>query len=385
MNLTIGKKMALMITGFVAITVVLAVIVYRSNNTFSEALTMMEQRQEQINEINEMKYMFGYKRGVVISEQATGDAQTNTVKIMLKSEGWSKIPQDLLPSGAPTPRCYYSGYFLSFQHNGVFYDIDMHGLVSGVRGDESDETDFNTLHNMLLKEGIVDGEFQCGINESLISPMEYEGKTYIQYIDGVPATEKLTNVKPGDKTIWGVVVPTVIFLILFAVPYLDPGPSRLAKNRRVGVTVGILTTIVIVVLSFMGTGLWGVAAPPAVELIQEHIPEEGVGPVREIPYDELFVGEYDTSNPSSWPGGELGVVVAELAEAVHRESEKPDNNFFEGNVVVKIEQWTPVLKKLTMTVNWLEVPEGSTTGELVENSLSKTFYFHESSNYSLLE
>jgi hypothetical protein len=79
-------------------------------------------------------------------------------------------------------------------------DIDMHGLVSGVRGDE---TDFNTLHNMLLKEGIVDGEFQCGTNESLISPMEYEGKTYIQYIDGVPATEKLTNVKSGDKTIWG--------------------------------------------------------------------------------------------------------------------------------------------------------------------------------------
>lgn len=213
--------------------------------------------------------------------------------------------------------------------------------------------------------------------DALKTPLHTTAPWYFLWLQGM--------LKLGDKTTWGVVIPTIIFLILFAVPYLDPGPSRLAKNRKVGVTVGLVTTILIIVLSFMGTGLWGVAAPPAVELIQEFIPEEGVGHVREIPYDELFTGEYDSNDHSAWPGGELGVIIEEMAEAVHRESEKPDNNFFEGQVVVQIEQWTPVLKKLTMTVNWLEVPEGSTTGELAENTLSKTFYFHEDSNYSLLE
>jgi quinol-cytochrome oxidoreductase complex cytochrome b subunit len=213
--------------------------------------------------------------------------------------------------------------------------------------------------------------------DALKTPLHTTAPWYFLWLQGM--------LKLGEKTLWGVVIPTVIFLVLFAVPYIDPGPSRLAKNRRVGITVGIVTTILILVLSFMGTGLWGVAAPPAVELIQEFIPEEGVGHVREIPYDELFVGTYDTDDPSTWPGGELGVVFEEMVEAVHRESEKPDNNFFEGNIVVEIEQWTPVLKRLTMTVNWLEVPEGSTTGELVENSLSKVFYFHEDANYSLLE
>jgi hypothetical protein len=191
--------------------------------------------------------------------------------------------------------------------------------------------------------------------------------------------------KLGDKTLWGVIVPTIIFLVLFAVPYLDPGPSRLAKNRKIGITVGLITIIAIVVLSFMGTGLWGVAAPPAVELIQEFVPEEGVGEVREIPYEELFVGSYNTEDPSTYPAGELGVVFQEMAEAVHRESEKGTNNFFDGNIQMDIEQWTPVLKKMTIAVHWMEVPEKSTTGELGEASLIKTFYFHENSNYSLLE
>ncbi len=214
--------------------------------------------------------------------------------------------------------------------------------------------------------------------DSLKTPLHTTAPWYFLWLQGM--------LKLGDKQLWGVVVPTIIFLILFAVPYLDPGPSRLGKNRRVGVTVGLLTTIIILVLSFMGTGLWGVAAPPAVELLQEFIPEEGVGPIREVPYEELFVGEYDTADPSTWPpGGELGHVVEELAEATHRESENPSNNFFDGNTTLEIQQWSPLLKRLDIAVFWLEVPEGSETGELVENSYKKIFYFHEDSNYSLLE
>ncbi len=213
--------------------------------------------------------------------------------------------------------------------------------------------------------------------DPLKTPLHTTAPWYFLWLQGM--------LKLGDKTLWGVVIPTIIFLILFAVPYLDPGPSRLAKNRKVGITVGVVVTIFIVVLSFMGTGQWGVAAPPAVELIQEFIPEEGVGEVREIPYDDLFVGTYTTSDSSTYPGGELGAVMHEIEEAAHRESENPANNFFNGEVTIQIEQWSPVLKKLTMTVNWEEVPEGSQTGELEENSLSKVFYFHENSNYTLLE
>lgn len=213
--------------------------------------------------------------------------------------------------------------------------------------------------------------------DPLKTPLHTTAPWYFLWLQGM--------LKLGDKTLWGVIIPTVIFLLLFAVPYLDPGPSRLAKNRKVGITVGLLTIIALVILSFMGTGLWGVSAPPAVELVQEFIPEEGVGEIREIPYDELFVGEYNTEDPSTFPSGKLGEVMHEIEEAVHRESAKPDNNFFNGSVELTIEQWQPNLKKLTTTVFWEEVPEGGSPGELQENSYKKEFYFHPDSNYSLLE
>ena len=92
-----------------------------------------------------------------------------------------------------------------------------------------------------------------------------------------------------------------------------------------------------------------------------------------------------SKRPATWPSGELGHVVEEIGEATHRESERPENNFFNGSTTLEIEQWTPILKKITMQVEWEEVPEGSETGELVENTLKKELYIHEDSDYSLLE
>jgi hypothetical protein len=191
--------------------------------------------------------------------------------------------------------------------------------------------------------------------------------------------------KLGDKSIWGVIVPTIVFLVLFAVPYIDPGPSRLAKNRKIGISVGIICSITIVLLTYMGTGLWGVAAPPAVELVQEFVPEEGVGELREISYDELPVGSYDTSDPTTYPGGALETLLQEMEEAAHRDSEATGNNFFEAHVTVDIENWQTDLKRVTVSVFWLEVPEGSTDGQLAENDFTKSIFIHKNAGYELLD
>jgi ubiquinol-cytochrome c reductase cytochrome b subunit len=211
----------------------------------------------------------------------------------------------------------------------------------------------------------------------LKTPLHTTAPWYFLWLQGM--------LKLGDKTWWGVVVPTIIFLILFAVPYIDPGPSRLAKNRKLGVSIGILITITIVVLTFMGTGVWGVAAPPPVELVQEFLPEEGVGPVREIGYEGLLVGSYDVNDPSTYPSGKLGDVLGEMEEAVVRESNQSNNNFFDGDINVTINDWQTDLKQLVVTITWLEIPEGSTDNVAVERSHEAVFYIHRESNYELLE
>lgn len=213
--------------------------------------------------------------------------------------------------------------------------------------------------------------------DPLKTPLHTTAPWYFLWLQGM--------LKLGDKTLWGVVIPTIIFLLLFAVPYIDVGPSRLAKNRKLGISIGVITAVALVLLSYMGTGVWGVAAPAPVELVQEFIPEEGVGKVRAIPYEQLTLGSFDTDNPSTYPSGELGQIMHEMEEAVTRESAVPDNNFFNGKINVTIEQWQTNLKRFTVTVMWDEVPEGSSTGQLEERTFEKTFYFHRDSNYELLE
>ncbi len=213
--------------------------------------------------------------------------------------------------------------------------------------------------------------------DPLKTPLHTTAPWYFLWLQGM--------LKLGDKTLWGVIVPSIIFLILFAVPYLDTGSSRLGKNRKLGISIGIVITIILVLLSHMGTGLWGVSAAPPVELIQEFIPEEGVGPVREIPYETLTVGTYDTNDPAAFPPNELGHALEEMEEAVDRESERSDNNFYDGSITVDVEEWQANLKKLEMTVFWEEVPEGSDDGRREEREFGKIFYIHSDSGYDLLE
>ena len=213
--------------------------------------------------------------------------------------------------------------------------------------------------------------------DPLKTPLHTTAPWYFLWLQGM--------LKLGDKTFFGVVIPTIIFLLLFAIPYIDIGPSRLAKNRKFGISLGIVTIVLLVLLSYMGTGVWGVSAPAPVELVQEFIPEEGVGEVRAIPYEQLTIGSFDTNDPGTYPSGALGKIMEEMEVAVVRESANPDNNFFNGHINVTIEEWQTNLKRFAITVFWDEIPEGSTTGQLEERTFEKTFYFHRDSNYKLLE
>lgn len=94
----------------------------------------------------------------------------------------------------------------------------------------------------------------------------------------------------NSKFIMGLVVPPTLVLLLMAIPYIDRNPSRLARNRPFAIAWGIAWIFIVVALSFMGTPQYGIETPPATRIIQDLGPEEGQGPIREIPYPELEYG-----------------------------------------------------------------------------------------------
>ncbi len=140
------------------------------------------------------------------------------------------------------------------------------------------------------------------------TPLHTVAPWYFLWIQGM--------LKLGDKVFWGLVMPGVVFGFLAILPYLDVTKSRRYAHRRLALSAGMLSVSLLGVLTFMGTPWYGVDTAGDQETAQHLIPDEGVGPVRAIPYDQLVVTAErplygDLANPQS-----TGIPMDELDAAI---------------------------------------------------------------------
>jgi ubiquinol-cytochrome c reductase cytochrome b subunit len=183
----------------------------------------------------------------------------------------------------------------------------------------------------------------------------------------------------NSKIILGLALPTVLGIVLLFLPYLDRNPSRRYRDRRVAIGVGIVTAVMLVWLSLGGTpggdpltGFGAVTADAATEIGQTLIPQEGVGRVRALPYDQLVVGTYDLST-SPWES--VAATAPELADVLEEYNHlvaEERNDLPNGDGVMVIEQWQPSLKKVTLRITWDGMPQ----------AFSKSAYIHAEANYA---
>jgi ubiquinol-cytochrome c reductase cytochrome b subunit len=222
----------------------------------------------------------------------------------------------------------------------------------------------------------------------LKTPLHTKAPWYFWFLQGM--------LKLGDKTWWGVIIPTIMYVLVLLVPYTDDPninpfshTSRLATKRKFSNAMGIVTAIIMVVFSFMGTPKYGVTAPPPVEVVQDFLPEEGKGyqlsictriggcdgGIRAIPYEQLALGLYDSRDPATYPGGVLGEVMLDFAEDIARRL--PDDPAAYGTI--EITQAQKNLKRMEMTVYFTD-PESKD-----ESSYSLPVYIHEEVHYDGIE
>jgi hypothetical protein len=207
--------------------------------------------------------------------------------------------------------------------------------------------------------------------DAFVTPLDTKAPWYFLWIQGM--------LKLGDPTLMGVILPTIIFGLLFAVPYIDRNPSRLGKNRKIAIILGILFTLIVVILSWMGTPWWGIETPPAVRILQDLSPQEGEGPVEHLGY-EVFTentGQYSTEtyalpeNPS-----EFERLFAEFQARVA--AADATNDEFNNMVGTwDVEQWQPTMMRIHMDIEW-----DDPTQDDGRNNYTKDVYLHELSHYS---
>ncbi|GEM_PF-46367 len=227
----------------------------------------------------------------------------------------------------------------------------------------------------------------------------------VKYIGVVMPPGSTIIVPLYDSPAWmGVILPTMIIpALFFGVPYINEWwekfwgskPSRqLLKNRKGTVVVAILSTIFMLVIWYQGTPFYGVTAPPAVEIGQAFLPEEGVlppvplvpddwGPIRRLGYENLPDGEYDLAEYAvpKTTYTEFERILSAIQQEIMRRGQlwaegDTEHGLPEPTGVFTIEQWQPNgLKRIELQINWTKTTP-SDTGEF-----KRVIYLQQDTRY----
>ncbi len=200
------------------------------------------------------------------------------------------------------------------------------------------------------------------IANPLKTPLHTTAPWYFYWLQGL--------LKIGDKVFWGLVIPALLVILLVILPYIDYNPSRRGKDRRIALILGFFFVSALVVLSFMGLPLYAVQSPPAEEVVQEFMPEEGVGPLREVPWSEIETGIYDTRTfTGSVPLSEFEEVMLEFKRRI-----ESDPGLLNGYGIITVEAAQPGLKRIKYEIDY-------TGADGKPAQFIKPFYLHENSLY----
>jgi ubiquinol-cytochrome c reductase cytochrome b subunit len=188
------------------------------------------------------------------------------------------------------------------------------------------------------------------------TPLDTKAPWYFWWLQGM--------LKLGDKTLMGIILPTIIVGLLFAIPYIDRNPHRSLYKRPLAVGIGMLSLIVLVVLSYMGTPEYLIETPAATRIVQDLAPEEGVGPLRAIPFEQLQPGVYEanvTPTANLCPEIDFGCpalesVFREYTDRINEATE--EGKMLETSAVLIIEDWQQDLKKVTAQIEWIDPLSG---------------------------
>ncbi|MEE8389551.1 MAG: cytochrome bc complex cytochrome b subunit [Anaerolineae bacterium] len=205
-----------------------------------------------------------------------------------------------------------------------------------------------------------------------VTPLHAVAPWYFLWAQGLI---KLPDVFGGiveGKFIYGVILPGILFGILFALPYIDRNPSRRWQDRKLALSLGALVIVAMVVLTWMGTPAYGLSTPAAEEITLEFVPPDQRGAIHKLGWEDLVDGVHDTSALSVGSATEnestpakLTAFMAALTDAVAREAEQLPG----GVATLTIRTWQRDLKRVDLDIVW-EI-------DGVEHTFNQYTYIHK--------
>lgn len=200
-----------------------------------------------------------------------------------------------------------------------------------------------------------------------MTPLHSTAPWYFLWIQGLI---KLPDIFGGiieGKLVYGIIVPTTAFAILFALPYIDRNPSRRLQDRKLALSLGALVIVALAVLTFMGTPAYGLGTPAAEEIALEFVPFDREGAIHELGWDDLVDGVYDTN---TFSGDTVNKVrLTELMMSLTDAMAAKAVQLPAGVATLTITTWQRDLKRVDLEIVW--------EAEGVEHTFQEYTYVHK--------
>jgi len=191
-----------------------------------------------------------------------------------------------------------------------------------------------------------------------VTPLGTTAPWYFLWIQGA--------LKLGDKVLWGIIFPTIVFVGLMILPYLDTTPSRRYSDRRLIIAFCFFLIGGTTVMSWMGLPEYGVdnTAESEINFVLTHEPAHNkMGIILPIPYDQLAPGFYVTEEFDA-VDGEAAEVLASLEARISGDETAwqeitEDGAIIDMNVERLIMDTLSGAHNAVSDVNFREVPAAS--------------------------
>ena len=196
------------------------------------------------------------------------------------------------------------------------------------------------------------------IADPQVTPLDTKAPWYFWWLQGM--------LKLGDKTLMGIVIPTILVAILLGVPYIDRNPYRNLYKRPLAVSMGIVGVLALIVLSYMGLPQFGIKTSAATRIVQDLAPQEGVGPIQKIPFAQLQTGVYEVNKTpirNLCPDIDYGCPALESVFSAYTDQVNAAvtrGDLPSGAGVLLVEDWQQDLKKVTFRIVWMELSQTKT-------------------------
>lgn len=195
-----------------------------------------------------------------------------------------------------------------------------------------------------------------------ITPHDTQAPWFFLWVQG--------GLKLGDSILFGVIFPSLVFLILFFLPFFYNSFPLFLKKKSTRIGVVFVIASALLALTILGTSHFGISHHPVTGMLNSYFGDDHKTLFHTLKSEDLKVGIYELSNAQAEPtDNHFHQIINQFS--FHLRQTKNRENYHSVHGVILVEDWQIEMKRIVLRVFWQE-----NVAQSPVHTAERTIYVH---------